>query len=115
LDRPEREDGDAPHRGADGHTTHSSTPGPDGKPATRDATVVNDREAGTHTKDVTWTGENGKTATRHTEVEKTEDGRTSQTVVTHPDGSTTTRTGSVSRAPAPPAGVPPAGEPPAAE
>jgi len=86
----------------DGHTTHSTTTRPDGKTTTRDATVVNDRAAGTHTKDVTWTGPNGKTATRHTEVQKTEDGRTSQTTVTHPDGSTTTRTGSVSHAPAPP-------------
>jgi hypothetical protein len=85
----------------DGHTTHSTTTGPGGKTSTRDATVVNDREAGMHTKDVTRTGPEGQISTRHTEVQKTDDGRASATTVTRPDGSTTTRSSTLSRTPAP--------------
>jgi len=83
-----------------GHTSHSTYTGPNGKTATRDATVVRDREAGTRAKDVTWTGPEGRTATRHTEAQKVEDGVERSTTVTRPDGSTTTRSTTVSRTPA---------------
>ncbi len=82
-----------------GRTSHSTFSGPNGNTATRDATVVRDPEAGTRTKDVTWTGPEGKTATRHSEAQRTEDGFDRTTSVTRPDGSTTSRSTSVSRAP----------------
>jgi hypothetical protein len=103
------------HGGAASGSVHRETTrtGPDGVSRTSQKDTTWQRGDGKVTRDTTWTGANGKTATRHTEVQKTEDGRTSQTTVTHPDGSTTTRSSSVSRAPA--AGGAPAPEPPAAE
>ena len=39
-------------RTENGRTRHDEVTGPQGRSATRDATVVNDRAAGTHTRDV---------------------------------------------------------------
>src|ERR1700752_1594207 len=43
-----------------GHATHTSWTGSNGKTATRDATVVNDKETQSRTRDVSYTGPNGK-------------------------------------------------------
>jgi hypothetical protein len=75
-------------RSGGSHTTVTRT-GPNGQTATRDAVVARDPEAGVRTKDVTWTGAEGRTANRNTVTEKTENGRTTTTTVTRPDGSTT--------------------------
>jgi hypothetical protein len=45
-----------------GHDSHTTWTGENGKTATRDAVVVNDREAGTGTRDVTYTGPEGRRA-----------------------------------------------------
>ena len=75
--------------------------GSDGQTRTRQKDTTWQRSVGQATRDTTWTGANGKTATRHTEVQKTEDGRASESTLTRPDGSTTTTTRSVTRGPAP--------------
>jgi hypothetical protein len=65
--------------------------GPNGKTATRDATVVRDKDAGTVSRDVVETGPNGKTRTIDDNVQRTDDGYTRETVRTNPNGSTLTR------------------------
>jgi len=50
-------------RTENGHSSHSVVTGSNGQTATRDATVVNDRDAGTRTRDVTYTGPNGGVST----------------------------------------------------
>ncbi len=78
-------------RTENGRTSNSTWTGKDGKTATRDATVVNDREAGTRTRDVTYTGPEGKTRTVNDVTQKTEDGHTRDTTVTNAQGETATR------------------------
>jgi hypothetical protein len=78
-------------RTQDGRTRHDEVTGPQGRSATRDATVVNDREAGTHTRDVVATGPNGRQATRHDVAQRTADGHARGSTVTLPDGRTATR------------------------
>lgn len=68
-----------------------------GKQVSRDATVVNDREAGTRTRDVLWTGPNGQTATRQDVTTKTDDGYTRDSTFTNPQGRTITREAEVVR------------------
>jgi len=74
--------------------------GPGGETRTRQKDTTWQRGNGQATRDTTWTGANGKTATRHTEAQKVEDGVERSTTVTRPDGSTTTRSTTVSRTPA---------------
>jgi hypothetical protein len=80
-----------------GHTRTDTWTGADGRTATRDAVVTNDREAGTRTRDVDYTGPNGKTASVDSVRTKTDDGFTRSTTVTNPQGETATRDLSVSR------------------
>lgn len=78
-----------------GRTRQDTWTNANGKQATRDATVVNDKDAGTRTRDVQWTGPNGKTATREDVTTKTENGYTRDSTFTGPNGKTTTRDASV--------------------
>ena len=80
-----------------GHTSRSTRTGENGKTATRDANVVNDREAGTRTRDVTYTGSEGKTRTVNDVTQRTEDGHTRTTTVTDAQGRTATRAAEVTR------------------
>jgi hypothetical protein len=82
-------------RTADGHTSHSTVTAPDGRTATRDSTVVNNRAAGTHTRDTTYTGPAGRTRAVHDVTTRTEDGHTRQTTYTDAQGRTATRDASV--------------------
>ena len=82
-------------RTENGRTRHDEWTGSRGQSASRDATVVNDRGAGTHTRDVAATGPNGRQATRHDVVQRTADGHTRDSTVTLPDGRTATRDATV--------------------
>ncbi len=78
-------------RTENGHSSHSVVTGSNGQTATRDATVINDRDAGTRTRDVTYTGPNGGTRTVNDVATRTEDGHTRYTVFTDAQGRTATR------------------------
>jgi hypothetical protein len=80
-----------------GHTRTDTWSGPEGKTATREAVITNDREAGTRTREVDYTGPNGGTASVDSVRTRTEDGFTRSTTVTNPKGETATRELSVSR------------------
>jgi hypothetical protein len=82
-------------RTQDGRTRHDEVTGPRGRSASRDATVVTDRDAGTHTRDVVATGPNGGQATRRDVAQRTDDGYTRNSTVTLPDGRTATRDATV--------------------
>jgi len=84
-------------RTENGHTSHSTWTGENGKTATRDANVVNDREAGTRTRGVTSTGPEGKTRTVNDVTTRTEDGHTRNTTYTDAEGRTATRDAVVTR------------------
>jgi hypothetical protein len=84
-------------RTTNGHTRHDDWTNANGKTATRDATVVNDRETGTRTRDVELQGPNGKTATREDVTQRTADGYTRDSTFTGPNGKTATRDATVSR------------------
>jgi hypothetical protein len=84
-------------RTENGHTRHDEITNGAGKTATRDASVVNDRAAGTRTRDVVATGPNGKSATRHDVTQRTENGYTRDSVATGPNGKTATRNATVAR------------------
>jgi hypothetical protein len=74
-----------------GHTREDTWTNSHGKTATRDATVVRDKDAGTVSRDVVETGPNGKTRTVSDDRQRTDDGYTRETVRTNPNGSTLTR------------------------
>lgn len=80
-----------------GHTSRTTWTGENGKTATRDATVVKDREAGTRTRDVTYTGPEGRTRTINDVTQRTENGHTRDTSVTDAEGRTATRAAVVTR------------------
>jgi hypothetical protein len=63
----------------------------DGKVATRDTTVVNDRAAGTRSVDSTATGFNGRTTTYSSDARRTENGYTRDVSRTLPDGQVNSR------------------------
>lgn len=84
-------------RTENGHTRTDTWTGENGRTATRDATVTNDREAGTRTRNVDYTGPNGGTTSVDSVRTKTEDGFTRSTTVTNPQGETATRDLTVSR------------------
>ena len=81
----------------DGHKREDTWTNGEGKTATRDAKVVNDRENGTRTRDVDWQGPNGKTATREDVTQRTPDGYTRDSTFTGPNGKTATRDATVVR------------------
>ncbi|HEY7377095.1 MAG TPA: hypothetical protein VH542_00270 [Steroidobacteraceae bacterium] len=78
-------------RTENGHTTETTWTGANGKTATRDAAVVNDKAAGTRTRDVSCTGPNGKASTVHEVIQKTDDGHTRTSTATNAQGKTATR------------------------
>jgi hypothetical protein len=74
-----------------GHTRSDTWTGQDGKSATRNAEVVNDRANQTRTRDVEWTGPNGQQATRTDVTQHTDSGYTRNSTATGPKGGTTER------------------------
>ena len=84
-------------RTANGHTTNTVRTDAQGRTSTRDATVVNDKDAGTRTKDVTFTGKDGETRTADTVTQRTDDGYTRDTTYTDKNGNTATREADVVR------------------
>lgn len=78
-------------RTENGHSRTDTWTGPDGRTATRDAVVTNDREAGTRTRNVDYTGPDGRTRSVDSVTTKTEDGIDRQTTVTNARGETATR------------------------
>lgn len=73
-------------RTPDGRTSRSTVTRNDGKVATRDTVVVNDRAAGTRSVDATTTGFNGRTTTYSSDAQRTETGYTRDVSRTLPDG-----------------------------
>ena len=73
-------------RTPNGHTSHSTVTRGDGKVATRDAVVVNDRAAGTRSVDATTTGFNGRTTTYSSDAQRTDTGYTRDVSRTLPNG-----------------------------
>ena len=80
-----------------GHTRTDTWTGADGRSATRDAVVTNDREAGTRTRNVDYTGPNGNTGSVDSVRTRTDDGFTRSTTVTNGQGETATRDLTVAR------------------
>lgn len=78
-----------------GWTRSDRWQGANGKEATRDVSVVNDKEAGKRSRSVDWTGPNGGTRSMDRETTRTENGRTTQATVTNANGQTATRETSV--------------------
>jgi len=74
-----------------GHTRSDTWTGENGKSATRNAEVVNDRAAQTRTRDVQWTGPNGQEATRTDVTQRTDSGYTRESTAVGPQGGTVTR------------------------
>jgi hypothetical protein len=79
----------------DGHTSHSTVTGAQGRTATRDSTVANDSAAGSRTRDTTYAGPEGRTRTVHDVTTRTDDGHTRQTTYTDAQGRTATRDANV--------------------
>jgi hypothetical protein len=73
-------------RTPNGRTSQSTVTRGDGKIATRDAVVVNDRAAGTRSVDATTTGFNGRTTTYASDAQRTATGYTRDVSRTLPDG-----------------------------
>jgi hypothetical protein len=74
-----------------GHTRSDTWTNAEGRSASRNATVVNDKDAGTRTRDVQRHGPEGQTATRHDETQRTENGYTRSSTATNAQGQTATR------------------------
>ena len=84
-------------RTENGHTRHDQVTGANGKTATHDAVIVNDRANGTRTRDDTWTGPNGGSGSAHTDAQRSDNGYTSNTTATNAKGETATRSVTVTR------------------
>ena len=84
-------------RTENGHTRLDTWTRADGKTATREAVVTNNRDDGTRTREVDYTGPGGKTASVDSVRTKTDDGFTRSTTVTNKDGEVATRDLTVSR------------------
>jgi len=82
----------AGQRTANGHTRSTTATRNDGKTATRDTTVVNDRAAGTRSVDTTTTGFNGRTTTYSSDAQRTETGYAKDVMRTLPGGQVNSRT-----------------------
>jgi hypothetical protein len=87
-------------RTGSGHTRNSTVTRDDGKTASRNTTVVNDRAAGTRSVDSTTTGFNGRTTTYASDAQRTNDGYTRDVTRTLPDGQVNQRSIDVSCNPA---------------
>lgn len=74
-----------------GHVRNDTWTNASGKSATRAATVVNDKEAGTRTRDVVMTLPDGRTRTMNDVTTRTGNGYTRDTSITNPNGSTLQR------------------------
>lgn len=79
-----------------GYVRNTTVTNGQGDTASRERTVVNDREAGTHSVDVTRTGFDGKTRSTSLDVQRTEDGHTASRTLTNAEGQTATRNTTVS-------------------
>lgn len=84
-------------RTENGHTRTDTWTGAEGKTATREAVVTNDKDAGTRTRNVDYTGPNGNTASVDSVRTKTDDGFSRSTTVTNAQGETATRGLTVTR------------------
>lgn len=73
-------------RTPNGRTSQSVVTRGDGKVATRDTVVVNDRAAGTRSVDSTTTGFNGRTTTYSSDAQRTDTGYTRDVSRTLPNG-----------------------------
>lgn len=82
-------------RTENGYVRNTTLTRPDGATASRQRTVVNDREAGTRSIDVTHTGFDGRTRTMSQDVQRTENGWISSRTRTNAEGQTATRNTSV--------------------
>jgi hypothetical protein len=87
-------------RTGSGHTRNTLVTRDDGKTATRNTTVVNDRAAGTRSVDSTTTGFNGRTTTRSSDTQRTNDGYVRDVTRTLPGGQVNQRNIDVSCDPA---------------
>ena len=87
-------------RTGSGHTRNTIVTRDDGKTATRNTTVVNDRAAGTRAVDSTTTGFNGRTTTYSSDAQRTNDGYVRDVTRTLPDGQVNQRNIDVSCDPA---------------
>lgn len=84
-------------RTENGHTRSDHWQGQDGRTASRDVVVTNDRDAGTRTRNAVWTGPKGEQTRVDTVTQRTDSGFTRDTIVTRPDGATATRDMTVAR------------------
>jgi hypothetical protein len=82
-----------------GHTRTDTWTGANGRTASRDAVVTNDRAAGTRTRNVDYTGPNGGTSSVDSVRTKTDDGFTRNSTATNAQGQTAARDLTVSRHP----------------
>ncbi len=73
-------------RTPNGRTSNSTVTRGDGRTATRDTVVVNDRAAGTRSVDSTTTGFNGRTTTYSSDAQRTATGYTRDVTRTLPNG-----------------------------
>lgn len=78
-------------RTENGYTRDSVMTGPEGRQATRSATVVNDKEAGTRTRSVVRQGPEGRQRTVKDQLQRTENGYTRSKTATNPNGAVNTR------------------------
>jgi hypothetical protein len=79
-----------------GHTRQDQWQRQDGKTATRNTTVVNDRAARTRSVDSTTTGFNGRTTTVSSDAQRTDDGYVRDVTRTAPNGQVNQRSIDVS-------------------
>jgi len=82
-------------RTTNGHTRHDIWMGAQERTASRDAVVVNDKQARTRTRDVQWQGPAGGQGSRHDVTQRTDDGYTRNSTATNAQGQTATRNATV--------------------
>lgn len=97
---PSRAHGDYTHqsqvqRTTSGHTRSDTWTNAQGRTASRDAEVVNDKQARTRTRDVKWQGPEGGQASRHDVTQRTDDGYTRNSTATNAHGQAATRNATV--------------------
>jgi len=77
-------------RTTSGHTRNDTWTNAQGRTASRDAVVVDDKQARTRTRDVQWQGPEGSQGSRHDVTQRTHDGYTRNVTATGFDGGTRT-------------------------
>jgi|APFre7841882724_1041349.scaffolds.fasta_scaffold07593_4 hypothetical protein len=82
-------------RTTSGHTRSDTWTNAQGRTASRDAVVVNDKQARTRTRDVQWQGPEGGQGSRHDVIQRTDDGYTRSSTATNAQGQTATRNATV--------------------